>query len=182
MEVLAAKLVSVLGSKIGKAAAEAFVNAILGADEISEKQLKAFWDELDPADAVVQAIDGYFFGNVMEELVYDFIIPAALKAKWSGIAIARLALVIGDKAGSKGGNLKKTFSALVTNYTVNGILCLPRNKICFCKSAPSVPMVWDGKPVNAKTCAAGAARKSSMFGGSGGAFALAAIVLIMASR
>jgi hypothetical protein len=180
VEVLAAKLVEVLASKIGKAAAEAFVNSILGADEVSEQQLKAFWENLDPADAVVQALDGYFFGNVMEELVYDFIIPAALKAKWSGIAIARLALVIGDKAGSKAGNLKKTFSALVTNYAVNGVLCLPRNKVCFCKSAPSTQIV--GKTPTAKTCAAGPSGKDSFLSGSGGALALAAVVVILAAR
>ena len=176
-ETVAKALVTAIGSKVGQSLSKAVVNAILGAGEVSEAQLKAFWEHLDPADAVIQVIDGAIFGNVMEELVYDVVIPAALKAKWSGIAIARLALVIGEKSGSKGGNLKKTFSALVTNYTVNGKLCLPRNKVCFCKIAPSL-QILPGSPTTCETLKAG--KSPPMM--SGTAMALAAAVIILAAR
>ena len=172
-DAVAAQLASTIASKLGESLAKAFVNSITGAD-ISDAKLKAFWDNLDPAAAVIQVIDGAIFGNVMEELVYDVVIPAALKAKWPGIAIAKMALVIGTKGGKKAGNLKQVFAALVTNYQVNGRFCLPRNKVCFCKSAPAVAISSASKPCPGKSSGA------PLFGGNTGVFLLAAVVLVMA--
>ena len=172
-EAAASQLAAKIASKIGESLAKALVNSITGAD-VPNAKLEAFWDNLDPAQAVIQVIDGAIFGNVMEELVYDVVVPAAVKAKWPGIAIAKMALVIGEKAGSKGGNLKQVFSSLVTNYQVNGRLCLPRAKVCYCKSAPSVAI----SNIQAAAKCPPAAGTGS--GGNMGMALLAAAVLIMA--
>ena len=176
----AAQLAGTIASKLGQSLAKAFVNAITGAD-ISPAKLEAFWDNLDPADAVIQVIDGAIFGNVMEELVYDVVVPAAVKAKWEGIAIAKLGLVLGEKAGKSGGDLKSVFANLITNYEVNGKLCLPRQNPCYCKSDPGMAISATQAAAKCKaSTGVSATGVSATGGGNTGMFLLAAAVFLAA--